>query len=217
MKALGKEVAKLSTKKQLTELEQLVKHEFNEKIESYKKDLNKELAMTMEPIKAALAKNNITHQIEYEFLHRKRAEVIVVLYGKLQELHSAMMNWTAPIKIVVENAKTEELERMGRANKAIVDFKNYYLRNKIFLPEELCDSIDKLFAEYWDKGWEFGYSKSRLESGQLNDEYFKHYSENLTKISKELRDNLPDRIQEIESRIRKMLRVEDEREAVEVN
>ena len=210
LKSLGNEVAKLSTREQLTELEEKVKKDFNEKIESYKSKLNEELALKIEPIKSELAKNNINHQIEYGYLHQERAKVILELYRKLQELHSAMMNWTATLQPIIEDAEKESQERTIRVNKAIDDFKNYYIPNKLFFSEKFCEFIDELFKEYWDKGWEFGYSKARIDSGQVTAEYFKHYSDEMSKVSKELRETLPEKLQEMESRFRKVLKVEEE-------
>jgi hypothetical protein len=213
LKYLGKEIAQLSTRKQLPELEEKVKKDFNEKLESYKSKLNEELAIKIEPIKSELAKNNITHQIEYGYLHQERAKVILELYRKLQELHSAMMNWTATLQPIIEDAKKESEERTIRVNKAIADFKNYYILNKLFFSETFCKYIDELFKEYWDKGWEFGYSKSRIESGQITEEYFKHYSDEMSKVSKELRETIPQKLQEMESRFRKVLKVEEDEAA----
>lgn len=217
LKSLGNEVAKLSTREQLTELEEKVKKDFNEKLESYKSKLNEDLALKIEPIKSELAKNNINHQIEYGYLHHERAKVILELYRKLQELHSAMMNWTATLQPIIEDAEKESQERTIRVNKAIDDFKNYYIPNKLFFSVKFCEFIDELFKEYWDKGWEFGYSKARIDSGQISAEYFKHYSDEMSKVSKELRETLPEKLKEMESRFRKILKVEEEVEQIEEN
>lgn len=208
--SLGKEVAKLTTVEELTKLTENIKKDFTEKIETYKSKLNEELTLKIEPLKSELAKNNITHQIQFSFLHQERAKVILELYKKLIELHSAMVDWTNFMHPVIEDAEKESQERSKRANTAINDFKNFYLVNKLFFSKSFCDYIDGIFKEYWDKGWEFGYSQERVRSGQLTAEYFKHYSDEMSKISKELKENLPTKITEIEDRFRKMLNVEEE-------
>ena len=48
LKSLGNEVAKLSTREQLTELEEIIKKDFNEKLESYKNKLNEELVALLD-------------------------------------------------------------------------------------------------------------------------------------------------------------------------
>lgn len=209
LKSLGNEVAKLSTRKQLTELEETVKKDFNEKLESYKSKLNEELALKIEPIKSDLAKSNITHQIQFGVLHQERAKITIELYKKLQEVHSAMVIWTAFMHPIIENAEKEALERTDRVNKAMDDFRNFYIVNKIYFSLSFCKVIDSVFQEYWDKAWDYNYKQQRIQSGQLPKEFYKEYSEEMSKISKEIREQLPKKIEEIEAMLRKILNVED--------
>ena len=210
LKALGNEVAKLSTAEELTNLEENVKKEFNESLEAYKAKLNEELSLKIEPLKAELDKNNITYQIQFGFLHQERAKVILELYHKLIELHSAMVDWTAFLHPVVEDAEKEDAARIDRVNQAIYEFQNFYISNKLFFQKSFCDFIDGFFKEYWDKGWEFGYSQGRIKSGEVTKEYYKEYTEKMSKISHEIRDNFPTKIAEIKKKKKKMLRVETE-------
>ena len=205
---LGKQLAKLVTIEKLTVLEQNVKKDFNEKIESYKNELNKELSLTIEPIKSELAKNNITHQIEFGFLHKKRAESILELYAKLQELHSAMVSWTAPLQPIIEDAEKERNQRTDRVNDGMIDFKNYYILNKILFPLDICNSIDSLFEKYWKKGWDYGFKQNRLSSSSLVDVYIKQYIDEMSEISKEVREEFPKMIEIIEEQFRGLLKTE---------
>lgn len=209
LKALGNEVAKLSTVEELTTLEESVKKEFNESLEAYKTRLNEELSLKIEPLKAELDKNNITYQIQFGFLHQERAKVILELYRKLIELHSAMVDWTAFMHPIVEDGEKEDAARIARVNQAIYDFQNFYVSNKLFFQKSFCDYIDSVFKDYWDKGWEFGYSQNRIKSGEVTREYYKEYTEKMSKISEEIRNNLPAKITEIEDKFRKLLKVED--------
>jgi len=77
--ALGKEVAKLSTVDELTRLTEKVKKDFQEQMEVYKSKLSEELTLKIEPLKSDLAKANITHQIQFSFLHQERAKIILEL------------------------------------------------------------------------------------------------------------------------------------------
>lgn len=207
---LGKQIAKLSIAEELTRLTENVKKDFQEKMEQYKSKLSEELTLKIEPIKSELAKSNITHQIQFSFLHQERAKVILELYRKLIELHSAMVDWTNFMHPIIKDAEMESQARIDRVNNAIHDFKNFYVVNKLFLPKSFCSYIDEVFEEYWGKGWDFGYNQERVKSGELTEEYFKHYSEQMSKISKELKENLPPKINEIEDRFRKLLNVEEE-------
>ncbi|MBK0384563.1 hypothetical protein I5M32_16505 [Pedobacter sp. SD-b] len=208
--SLAKEVAKLSTIEEFTKLTENVKKDFNEKIESYKSKLSEELTLKIEPLKSELAKNNITHQIKFGFLHQERSKVILELYKKLIELHSAMVNWTNFMHPIIEDGDKESQERAARANDAINDFRDFYLVNKLFFAKSFCKSIDEIFVEYWDKGWEFSFGQERIKRGNLEKDYLKHHSEQMSKISKELRENLPIKINEIEDKFRAILNVEEE-------
>lgn len=212
LKSLGNEVAKLVTAKDLTKITESVKKEFNESIESYKSKLNEELSLKIEPLKAELNKQNISHQIQYAFLHQERGKVIVDLYKKLQELYSAMSDWTATIQPIIEDADKEREARAVRANKALFDFRNHFYLNKIFFSKSFCISIEELIKVYWDKGWDFGYAQNRIIEGNLPHDYFKEYSTQLSAISKELREKIPPMISEIEDLCRKILNVQEEDE-----
>ena len=121
-----------------------------------------------------------------------------------------MIDWTNFIHPIIEDPVLEEQERNKRANFALHDFKNFYLTNRLFFSESFCKYIDDVFKVYWDKGWDFGYRQERLKSGQLEKEFQLEYMKDMTEISKELRENLPAKISEIETKFRQILNVEIE-------
>lgn len=210
LKSLGKEVAKLSTARDLTSITESIKNDFKESIETYKNKLDEELSLKIEPLKSELNKQNISHQIQYSYLHQERAKVLIELYQKLQELYSAMANWTAIVQPVFEDAEKEREERAIRANTALLDFKNYFQLNKLFFNQTFCSSIEVLIKEYWDKAWDFGYKQQRVLEGKLTREEFREYSKELSGISKELSQKIPPMIDEIEKICRGILNVEEE-------
>jgi len=210
LKSLGNEMAKLITREQLTKMEEDVKKNFNEQLESYKSKLNEELSLKIEPLKSELSKNNITHQVQFSYLHQERGKVTLELYKKLQELHSAMVSWTAVIQRILVDAEKEDEERAIRVNKAIQDFGNYYTNNKLFFSSDFCVFIDELFKNYWEKSWDFSYKKSRISKGEITQEYYDTYTKEMREISNEVRDKLPGKIKELETKFRKLLNVVDE-------
>ena len=209
LKALGKEVAKLSTVEKLTQLEESVKKDFNESIESYKAKLDEELALKIEPLKAELDKNNITHQIQFGFLHQERSKVITELYKKLIELHSAIAHRTAFLHPVIEDAEKEEQERITRVNQAIFEFNNFYISNKLFFQKDFCGDLDRLFNEYYDKWRDFSFNAQLMREGKVSHEFYKDLSAGMLKISRDIRDVLPAKITAIEEKFRELLHVEE--------
>lgn len=210
LNALGREVAKLSTTKELTLITEGVKIDFKEKLENYKSSLNELLSKNIESMKSELAKNNIAYQIQYSFLHQERAKATLEIYRKLQELHFAFADWTATIHPIIEDSEKEEEQRRIRVNIAINDFRGFYTSNKLFFVDTFCTYIDAVFDEYWKIGSEFGFKQAQLKSKGLSIEYQNNYVDGMNKISHEIRDNFPSKIKEIEIRCRKILKVEEE-------
>ncbi len=198
LKYMGKQMAELATIDQLTSAQEIIKKDFKEK-----------LAEKIEPLKSALAKDNMAFQIEYAYLHQKRAEALVEIYGNLQKLHAVMIHWTAPIQLIHSDAKKESEDRLNAASKAIEEFGNYYHLNKLLLQKPLCEYIEAIFNDYSSKHWDFGYRKFRIDSKQLSPEDHAAFSKELRKISSEIMDKLPPKLEEIEEYCRKILKVED--------
>ncbi|WP_398452192.1 hypothetical protein AB3466_14040 [Sphingobacterium thalpophilum] len=205
LKELGKKYADLATAQEITELQENVKHDFKVNLEEYKNRLNEELSLKLEPFRSELAKSNIAFQIRYGYLHQERAKVILELYKKLVELHSAMVDWTKFMHPIQEDAEKEETERAIRANKALHDFKNFFLLNKLFFTKDLNRFIEEIFAEYWDKGWDFGYKQKRIRSGNLTKEFYKEYAKDISKIAKELSESIPKKLADLEDIFRNYL------------
>lgn len=210
LKALGNEVAKLVTVKDLTKVQESIKSEFNLKLEEQKSKLNEDFAFKIEPIKAELSKNNITHQIQFTYLHQERGKIIVEFYQKLVELHSAMISWTAFMHPIIENAELEAKERTERANKAFNELRNFYLLNKLYFPKSFCDSLDKIIDDYWNKLWDYGFRESKIREGAVSGDFYRTFSTEMSQIREELKVKLPIKITEIEAKFRQMLNVEEE-------
>jgi len=80
---LGEKTAELATSKQLTESIEEVKEKFNKDLESFKGDIQKDVANEIEPLKAALNKGNIGFQIYTTEYARLRFQRLDELYGAL--------------------------------------------------------------------------------------------------------------------------------------
>lgn len=197
LKSLGKEVAKLSTKEELITIEESVKKEFNESLESYKSKLEKELY-----------KSNITYQIQFAFLHKERAKAILELYRKLVELHSAMLEWTAPFKPNVDNIEEIKQKQLEMVARLLQEFQSFFTNNRLLFEENICKHIDDLMEEFFDKSISFAYGRNRIESGRLQPRTFEDYVNQLSQISEEIRNEFPTKIKEVETQFRKLLSVE---------
>lgn len=80
---LGEKTAELATSKQLTSSVQEVKEKFNKDLETFKGDIQKDVAKEIQPLIAALDKENIGFQIYTSEYARIRFQRLDELYGAL--------------------------------------------------------------------------------------------------------------------------------------
>lgn len=178
------------------------KQELNQNLEIHKQQLNLEI----EKYKSELDILKQKSQIRFSYLHAERAKVIKQVYYNLIELQSAMFDFTRLVQLIHKDADSEDKERIERTNKALGEFNRSYLPNKIFFSKSICQKIDKMFAAYWDKGWDFGQMHQMFKNrNQITHEMFKDYLDRSHKISDEIKNDFPPLIEELETEFRAIL------------
>lgn len=131
IKELGKKVAELSIVKELTEKVESVKQKFNEDLEAFRGDIQKDVAKEIQPLIAALDKENIGFQIY-------TSEYARIRFQRLDELYGALYYFQ---KFVIDNL----------INYVYNDPKEFEDRRKLYfkLSSEVFDKI-KLASLYLD-------------------------------------------------------------------
>jgi hypothetical protein len=86
LEELGKQTAELTLLKQKTLEIETVKSAFNEQLETFKKQMQLDIAKEVEPIRATLNRENIAFQIYNTEYIKLRFQRLDDLYGKLYEL-----------------------------------------------------------------------------------------------------------------------------------
>ncbi len=82
------------------------------------------------------------HDITFSKLHQRRAQTIAKLYRLLSITADKGINYSTPITYSDEPSKSELYNIFASAfNEAA----HYFYSNKLFLPEESCEKIEKLF------------------------------------------------------------------------
>lgn len=190
------------------------KKELEQDLENHKQNLEREnrnlqlsLDKNLEAYKSRLEILRLEFQVQFAELHAKRSEIIAELYKYLTELNASMLNLTARIHGVVQDAEKEEQKRIERANKAYIEFYNYYYPHRIFFSQIIASKLDKIQAFVWDKAWDFNYIKGQIGSGQLDPSSWKSFSDDLKKISKEVHKEIPDALKDLEDEFRELLGV----------
>lgn len=199
-KKLGERISEISTAEELTTIQESVKNDFRVELEKYRKSLNSDLAREIEPIKARLSKENIAYQIQFEYFHKERAKIVIELYKRLQELHSAVYILVNPYKLSSFSYESS----IERIDKAMSEFNNTLIFNRLFFSEKLYDEMFEAFSFLRDKAIIYTQSYEQIKNVPYNKEHQRIYEE-LKLVSKEVIDELPSKMKLIEDQCRDIL------------
>ncbi|WP_282050821.1 MULTISPECIES: hypothetical protein [Maribacter] len=186
-----------------TETIELKKTELNQELENHKKHLEQQNKDFQHNLDIKLNEFNI----QFSKLHQDRAEVIKQLYNKLIEMQASMTVFTRKIHPIIEDAEKESQERIDRVNKALQDFVNYYMPNKIYFDKSLGKKLDNLSNEYRTKGWDFAQKSKLLSEYRMTKDVYDRYQKNLDNISEDIIKEFPKIIEELEDEFRTILGV----------
>lgn len=109
---------------------------FDKELAKYQTEVDKELSR----YQAELEKENT----KFSELHNERARITAELYQKFVDLEEAMRKLTHPMETGSDPPKEELREEAAKAGN---EFVNYYMRNKIYFPPDVCDTVEDLHEE----------------------------------------------------------------------
>ena len=104
-------------------------------IEQYKVKLQSEVAL----LRSDLEKAGIEHQIRFESLHARRAEVIAELYRLIVQAETDASSMARPVQWAGEPSQRE---KYLQANRSGDELNKFFLQNRIYFREGLCTRID---------------------------------------------------------------------------
>lgn len=107
----------------------------------FETDLKAKSDAAIEQLRSDLQIRSVEHQVRFSRLHEKRATVIAELYGYLVETLWEAESFLSPMEFVGEPNKQEK-HRI--AMNKLVDFFRYFDKHRIYLPEEICASLEAL-------------------------------------------------------------------------
>jgi hypothetical protein len=110
----------------------------------FEADLKAKADATIEHLKNELQLKTIEHQVRFSRLHEKRAAVIAELYGHLVEALWEAESFLSPMEWAGEPNKKEKHKT---AMNKLVDLYRYFDKHRIYLPTELCASLERLVIE----------------------------------------------------------------------
>lgn len=119
----------------------------------FEADLKAKSDAAIEHLRSDLQLRSIEHQVRFSRLHEKRASVIAELYGHLVETLSEAESFLSPMEWLGEPDKAEK-HRI--AMNKLVDFFRYFDKHRIYLPEEMCGSLEAVAMKVRSHIIEFG-------------------------------------------------------------
>jgi hypothetical protein len=163
----------------------------------------------VERFKNALQLKAIEHQVRFNSLHAKRAEIIAEFYEKM-----------VVISTVVAGLKNKEKKSFSETDKVIgdkamsvcLDAWQFFKRNELFFDDELCAKIEKLYVLAFGEARMFAgivsiweefrdkIQKRSPEAGQI-------FEEGMASASSKLESEIPELLKELKKRFRDILGV----------
>lgn len=131
----------------------------------FESDLKSKSDFAIEHLKNELQLKTIEHQVRFSRLHEKRANVIAELYGHVVETLWEAESFLSHMEWAGEPSKEEKHRTaMGK----LVEFFRFFDKHRIYLPEAVCGSLEKLALEVRSHVIKFGVYV-RFHEQSLND------------------------------------------------
>ena len=119
----------------------------------FESDLRAKSDAAIEHLRNELQLRTIEHQVRFSRLHEKRADVIAELYGHLVEALWEAESFLSPMEWVGEPNKKEKHQK---AINKLVELYRYFDQHRIYLPPEVCASLEALVQNVRSQVIKFG-------------------------------------------------------------
>lgn len=167
----------------------------------FESDLKAKSDATIEHLKNELQLRTIEHQVRFSRLHEKRAAVIADLYGYLVEGLWAAESFLSPMEWVGEPNKKEKHQQ---AMNQLVELYRYFDKNRIYLPPELCGSLEALVKNVRSQVIKFGVWV-KYEDYQLTENSHRQKEEAWNSGWDAIKNQVPEARESLENEFRSLL------------
>jgi len=166
---------------------------FNKELAEYQREVDKELNRYQTELEK--------ERLKFSELHTKRANVTAELYEKFVEFEESMRKLTHPMEHDSGPSKDElSQEAADKGN----EFMNYYMKNKIYFPPEVCETVEELQEETHDIFTEWNvYDPAGKQRGEQPDS--QRWLDLWQKVTE---DEVPELKSELEGHFRELLGVD---------
>lgn len=122
-------------------------------LERFRSELTAASSIATERLKHDLQIVTLEHQVRFSKMHERRAEVVAELYGHLVEAQWASQDLVALMEWAGEPSKQE---KYTVAMKQAAEFYRYFDKNRIYLPQQLCEQLEEFIRNVRRRVIEFG-------------------------------------------------------------
>jgi hypothetical protein len=176
---------------------QAISHYFTRERKDFQGEIDKEI----QRFQNELDKDSMV----FSDLHQKRAEIIAELYGKMSDFDQEMRALVDPV-MLRGDSREYHIEAAAESGE---EFRRYYNRNKIYLPEPICETVEEAIAEYTSMFHDFSLleihdTSNPNPAGKDRVETWMEDWESLTE------NEIPELQEELESHFRDLLGVSSE-------
>jgi hypothetical protein len=165
------------------------------------KTLDERASKRLEKFKDEIRAGAFERETRFTKLHEERAEVIVKLYRKLVKIERRLSSYAYNVKS--SEASCEETEKS--IWDAIHEFQDYFLDNRLYLPETLGGRVEE-FHQLSSSAYVTLQIADIAKMSSSNDEsYDREYKEEFTEASRIISEEIPPLKEEIELEFRRLL------------
>ena len=170
-------------------------------LEKFKANLAAASVTATEQLKHELQMTALEHQVTFSKLHERRAEVVAEAYALLVEAHWASQSFVSEVEWAGEPPKQEKY--FTAMNKA-AEFYRYFDKNRIYLPQSLCEQLETFIRSMRREVIGFGVYTSKEDSHLLDHVLEKKYAA-WTKAAAYFDDEVPKAKASLEAELRKII------------
>ena len=144
-----------------------IRHEYDQKLESYKSQLKYEADSELEKIKADLQIEAAKRNVQFSKIFDEIANTVVEVYSRLVIFKDSVGSYVSIIEWAGAPSKEE---RRKIAGEKMDDFLKYYKSRKIYLPEEIAEKVEEFWQGLYEISIDFMYGVERGRDERRKDE-----------------------------------------------
>jgi len=176
-----------------------VRQKFAKELEEHKANVKSVADVRLERMKAELQIEAARQQTRFSEQHTKVAEAVVGVHAKIDDAFNAVADYT---KVFEPAGGATKADRRETVNETINELRQFYYRNRIYLPTSLAERVKDLHEQLFDAASTFS---MKVEHGRDEDDSIKTWTNTFNRLKNDILPLLRD----LEDDFRRMLGIED--------